>query len=225
MNQLFGLLVIQAMLWYTPFFLHSLIFFFFTLGAFSRHGLYDLKCHRAISHIILGKISAYAVVNISIRTPSVPTTQLIPVEVGKKKKLGNEKTQKPKPKGTTTDHYLRFLSDALDILDEYEYIQSSYIIMDNSPIHKRVNIQEMIANRGYKCVCLPPYSPELNPIEQFWPAVKSKLKRHQILEEETLQDRISEACSQVPQIHLYGFVKHSHSRLEDCLNKSHLGSF
>jgi hypothetical protein len=191
-------------------------------GAWARKGeipVVKFENTRAVSHTILGAISAYAVVNISIRTPSVSTTQLVPVEVGKKRKLGNGKTQKPKPKGTTTDHYLRFLSDTLDILDDYEYMQSSYIIMDNAPIHKRANIQEMIANRGYKCVYLPPYSPELNPIEQFWSAVKSKLKRHQILEEETLQDRITETCSQVPQIHLYGFAKHPHSRLEDCLNK------
>lgn len=191
-------------------------------GAWARKGetpVVKVGNTRDVSHTILGATSAYAVVNTSIRTPSVSTTQLIPVEVGKKRKLGNGKTQKPKPKGTITDHYLRFLSDTLDILDDYEYMQSSYIIMDNPPIHKRANIQEMIANRGYKCVYLPPYSHGLNPIEQFWSAVKSKLKRHQILEEETLPDRITEVCSQVPQIHLYGFGKHPHSRLEDCLNK------
>lgn len=67
---------------------------------------------------------------------------------------------------------------------------------------------------------LSPYSPELNPIEQFWSIVNSKLKIHKTFQGETLQDRISEACSQVPQSHLYGFVKHSHSLLEDCLNKN-----
>ena len=127
---------------------------------------------RAVLHTILRAISAYAVVNISIRTPSAPTTQLAPVEVGKKRKLDNRKPQKPKPKRTTTDHYFRFLSDTLDILDDYEYIQSSCIIMDNAPIHKRANIQEMIENQGYKCVYLPPYSPELNPIEQFWSDIR-----------------------------------------------------
>ena len=124
-------------------------------GAWARKGetpVVKVENTRAVSHTTLGIISAYAAVNISIRTPSIPTTQLVPVKVGKKRKLGNGKTQKPKPKGTTTDHYLRFLSDTLDILDDYEYMQSSYIIMDNAPIRKRANIQEMIANRGYKCV-------------------------------------------------------------------------
>ena len=33
---------------------------------------------------------------------------------------------------------------------------------------------------------LPPYSPELNPIEQFWSLVKGKMKRGQLLTEENL---------------------------------------
>jgi transposase len=91
--------------------------------------------------------------------------------------------------------------------------------MDNAPIHKRVDISDLITEKGYRCVFLPPYSPELNPIEQFWSVAKSKLKRDAILHEETLQDRITEACKQVPLNHLYSFIKHSDSRLEDCLNK------
>ena len=61
--------------------------------------------------------------------------------------------------------------------------------------------------------------PELNPIEQFWSVVKRKLKRCQILEEETLKDCITEAYSQVSQSHLYGFANHSHQRLNNCLDK------
>lgn len=64
-------------------------------GAWARKGetpVVKVENTRAVSHTILGAILAYAVVNISIRIPSVPTTQLVPVEVGKKRKLGNEKT-------------------------------------------------------------------------------------------------------------------------------------
>jgi len=30
---------------------------------------------------------------------------------------------------------------------------------------------------GYNIIFLPPYSPELNPIENFWSSLKSKLKK------------------------------------------------
>ncbi|KAG1166064.1 hypothetical protein G6F36_013086 [Rhizopus arrhizus] len=40
---------------------------------------------------------------------------------------------------------------------------------------------------------LPPYSPELNLIEQFWALVKRKLKRGRMLAEENLSSRIADA--------------------------------
>ncbi|KAG1473224.1 hypothetical protein G6F56_001073 [Rhizopus delemar] len=51
-----------------------------------------------------------------------------------------------------------------------------YVVMDNAPIHTHKNIKKYIEYRGYKCVHLPTYSPELNPIEQFW-AVAKKLTK------------------------------------------------
>ncbi|KAG1171428.1 hypothetical protein G6F36_011751 [Rhizopus arrhizus] len=56
-------------------------------------------------------------------------------------------------------------------------VKGFYIVMDNVPIHKNTDIERYIINRGYGCVYLPPYSPELNPIEQFWSVVKKYLMR------------------------------------------------
>ena len=53
----------------------------------------------------------------------------------------------------------------------------NYIVMDNDPIHTAEDIEKYIVRHGYGCVYLPPYSPELNPIEQFWSVVKGKLRR------------------------------------------------
>jgi transposase len=38
------------------------------------------------------------------------------------------------------------------------------VAMDNASFHKRQNI----ASAGYSLLLLPPYSPDLNPIENFW---------------------------------------------------------
>ncbi|KAG1316441.1 hypothetical protein G6F62_013496 [Rhizopus arrhizus] len=45
---------------------------------------------------------------------------------------------------------------------KHEQLKGNYIVMDNADIRK------YIEQRGYGCVYLPAYSPELNPIEQFW---------------------------------------------------------
>ncbi len=42
---------------------------------------------------------------------------------------------------------------------------ASVIVMDNATFHKRSDTKEMIKNAGYTLEYLPPYSPDLNPIE------------------------------------------------------------
>ncbi|KAI8878314.1 hypothetical protein K501DRAFT_196105 [Backusella circina FSU 941] len=69
---------------------------------------------------------------------------------------------------------------------------------------------------------LPPYSPELNPIEQFWAILKGKLKRHKLLTEEKLSDRIAEACNAMPSEILYNFASHSKRQIIQCYNKTPL---
>lgn len=55
--------------------------------------------------------------------------------------------------------------------------------MDNAPIHSSSEINWVMKNRNkdYKCDYLPLYSPELNPIEQFWVTVKHKVKHNQVM--------------------------------------------
>jgi transposase len=50
-------------------------------------------------------------------------------------------------------------------MDKYPNIKDHYIVMDNAPIHTNKNIKKYNEYRGYKCMYLPTYSPELNLIE------------------------------------------------------------
>jgi transposase len=49
----------------------------------------------------------------------------------------------------------------------------SVIVMDNATFHKRDDIIAAIKSRGHIVEFLPPYSPDLNPIEHKWAQVKS----------------------------------------------------
>ena len=51
------------------------------------------------------------------------------------------------------------------------------IVMDNATFHKRQDTQEMIQKAGHTLLFLPPYSPDLNPIEQKWAHTKSIRKQ------------------------------------------------
>lgn len=68
--------------------------------------------------------------------------------------------------------------------------------MDNASIHKSQHLRRKIESRGHRLIFLLPYSPELNPIEQFWAIVKEYLKHYRMLIEENLSSRIADACNQ-----------------------------
>jgi transposase len=50
------------------------------------------------------------------------------------------------------------------------------VIMDNLSSHKRQRTRELIESTGAKLVFLPPYSPDLNPIEMVFSKIKQKLR-------------------------------------------------
>jgi hypothetical protein len=49
----------------------------------------------------------------------------------------------------------------------------SVIVMDNATFHKGAAMQQAVAQAGHVLLYLPPYSPDLNPIEHKWAQVKS----------------------------------------------------
>ncbi|KAG1536673.1 hypothetical protein G6F46_012876 [Rhizopus delemar] len=133
--------------------------------AWSRKGtpaIVTVPTTKANATSILGAISATGLINVSLRVPKRI----------KKRKLGRETDAYST--GTVTGHYLSFLKATLDEMDKYPEMKGHYLVMDNAPIHSSTDIGRYIRSRGYRYVYLPPYSPELNPIEQFWSVVKMR---------------------------------------------------
>jgi transposase len=94
--------------------------------------------------------------------------------------------------------------------------------MDNAFIHTSNEIDELTLSRGYRCVYLPPYSPELNPIKQFWSIVKNKVRRSEFADKDDLRTRITEAYDSVPMKYLKAFVQHSIHQFEKCRDRNHI---
>ena len=53
----------------------------------------------------------------------------------------------------------------------------SVVVWDNASFHKSPRIAAAFEQAGIRLLFLPPYSPDLNPIEQFWSELKSKIRR------------------------------------------------
>jgi transposase len=51
------------------------------------------------------------------------------------------------------------------------------VVMDNLSSHKGSRVRELIEGRGCELIYLPPYSPDLNPIEEAFAKIKTLLRR------------------------------------------------
>lgn len=65
------------------------------------------------------------------------------------------------------------------------------VIMDNATFHKGGRILQLIEGTGCQLLYLPPYSPDLNKIEQCWSGLKSRIRK-QLARFNCLRDAIED---------------------------------
>ena len=55
--------------------------------------------------------------------------------------------------------------------------RNSVIVMDNASFHRKSRLFSLAEQAGLRLTFLPPYSPEYNPIENFWAWLKRHLRK------------------------------------------------
>ena len=50
------------------------------------------------------------------------------------------------------------------------------LILDNASFHRSEKTKQLVEEFGCKLLFLPPYSPDLNPIEKYWANLKVKIR-------------------------------------------------
>ena len=55
---------------------------------------------------------------------------------------------------------------------------NSVVVTDNASFHKSPHLKTMIEKAGHILEYLPPYSPDLNPIEPKWAQAKSRRRKY-----------------------------------------------
>ena len=71
------------------------------------------------------------------------------------------------------------------------------VLIDNLSAHKGGTIQRVIETRHARVVFLPPYSPDLNPIEKCWAKVKTALRATKARTFEALVDAVCQALRSI----------------------------
>src|ERR1035441_7989877 len=90
---------------------------------------------------------------------------------------------------TDTDIFLAYIEHLL-----YPVLKpGDVVVMDNLSAHKAPAVREWIEKAGAELLYLPPYSPDLNPIEKAWAKLKQLLRAAKARSKETLDQAITEA--------------------------------
>lgn len=94
---------------------------------------------------------------------------------------------------TDTDIFLAYVEHLL-----YPVLKTGdVVVMDNLSAHKAPAVREWIEKAGAEVLYLPPYSPDLNPIEKAWAKLKQLLRAAQARTRETLDQAITEALPSI----------------------------
>lgn len=90
-------------------------------------------------------------------------------------KLGNKIIAPMQYEGTTDSTLFEFWFEKclLSCLSD-----KTVIVMDNAAFHRKHRLLEIAKNHKKTLLFLPPYSPELNPIEKFWSWLKQYLRKN-----------------------------------------------
>jgi transposase len=82
------------------------------------------------------------------------------------------------------------------------------VVMDNLSSHKGGRVRELVEERGCELFFLPPYSPDLNPIEEAFAKLKTLLRKAGARTHETLIEAMGRALEGVTAREAWGFFEH-----------------
>ncbi len=86
--------------------------------------------------------------------------------------------------------------------------QGDIVVLDNLSSHKAPDIRACIEDAGASLRFLPPYSPDLNPIEMMWSKVKAYLRKAAARTEDALYDAVQQALETVNQQDAQAWFRH-----------------
>lgn len=95
--------------------------------------------------------------------------------------------------GTTKARFLSWVRSALAPLLR----EGDVVVMDNLSAHRADGVAEAVEARGARVVYLPPYSPDLNPIEKMWSKMKALLRGERVRDPGALPGAVARALARV----------------------------
>jgi transposase len=73
--------------------------------------------------------------------------------------------------------------------------QGDVVILDNLPAHKSEKAAQCLKQKGAWFLFLPPYSPDMNPIEQLFAKIKAHLRKAEARTVDALWRALGDICN------------------------------
>ena len=83
------------------------------------------------------------------------------------------------------------------------------VVWDNLPAHKSSVAKALIESRGASLLALPPYSPDLNPIENAFSKLKARLRKEAIRDVGKLRDFLQQAEKLFSKAECKNYIRHA----------------
>ena len=82
------------------------------------------------------------------------------------------------------------------------------VVMDNLSVHKAPRVRRLIEAAGCRVLFLPPYSPDLSPIEPAWSKLKALLRAAAAHTLAALDAALTAGVDQITPADARGFFRH-----------------
>ena len=82
------------------------------------------------------------------------------------------------------------------------------VILDNLSPHKADEVRALIEAAGCRLLLLPPYSPDLNPIEQAWSKLKTLLRSAAARTKDALETALTQVIDTITAADARGWFGH-----------------
>jgi len=86
--------------------------------------------------------------------------------------------------------------------------EGDIVVMDNLSANKDADTLALVGSAGACVAFLPPYSPDLNPIEMMWSKVRSILRKLELRDNESLFEAVGTALAAVTASDALGWFAH-----------------
>ncbi|MGI2908052.1 IS630 family transposase [Tolypothrix sp. VBCCA 56010] len=108
------------------------------------------------------------------------------------------------PGSTNTEVFLTYVTQVL----APQLWSGAIVVMDNLRVHQAERVRVAIESVGAKVKFLPPYSPDLSPIELCWSKLKQFLRSSQARTLESLNQAMTEAVNYITEDDAFGWFNH-----------------